>query len=252
MIDLRASQAWLLDAITAESAPPDAEARLTKGPHLEAHSRLGIYRQAYRSRLVECLSDDYPAVRHAIGADAFEELCAYYVARHPPQSFSLNWYGRHLAAVCREQPAHWAGFAADLARVEWAIVEVIHAADAVVDLSALASLPSDAWGAVMLRPSPTLRLLSLSHPANAYYQAFREGRTASLPLAAPSFTVVHRDGMTVWRTDLSEAMHAVLQALAGGLPLERALESPNASAAEVGEWFQRWIASAWFVGARIG
>jgi hypothetical protein len=241
---LREDQLWFARAVMTGADAAEAPRRLTPGPRLTAVERLDIYRRGYDKRLVECLADDYPVLQHALGAEPFETLCREYIARFPSQGPNLNGFGRHMPAFCD------GGFAADLAALEWAIVEAIHAAEGTaVDPARLATIPPDAWPRVRLEKSPSLRLLRASHPVNEYFQGFRDGHDPALPAARPSATAVYRRGLTVWRQDLSPVMADVLSALIRGETLEEAVACvPDDQPPElVLSWFREWMAAGLFV-----
>ena len=73
---------------------------------MTAAERLAIYRDGYRARLVECLADDYPAVRHLLGAEAFEAIAHAYVDKHPSRSPNLNAFGRLMPAFLAAHATH--------------------------------------------------------------------------------------------------------------------------------------------------
>lgn len=238
---------------------------LTGGPRLSAVARLGVYHHGYRARLVECLADDYPAVAYALGTQGFEALAHAFIAHHPSRSPSLNFYGQPFAAFCRQLGGGGAsslfgdlspGFVADLADLEWALVECLHAptADA-ISAEALATVPPERWTDARLPRSATTRVLRYAHPVNAFFQAFREGREPPEPAPAPSATAVYRKGFVLWRMDLTPAMADLLEGLFGGATLGEALEAlevpddeaaQQAAQAEVMLWFREWVSSGFF------
>jgi hypothetical protein len=230
----------------------DVERLVLPSPALSGAERVQIYRQAYRARLVECLADDYPAVQHALGEDAFETLCRAYIDGHPSQSPSLNFYGRGFAAFLQASSHPLASFAADLSALEWALVEVLHAASAErLSSEALSAVPVSSWAFARFVPSATVRLLELAYPANGFFQAFRQGETPSVPEPAWSATAVFREGPTLWRMDLSRPMHALLRALFAGRALGDAVEGLVAEqgeqeASEIMSWFQNWVKHGFF------
>jgi hypothetical protein len=268
---LRARQIRFARAMTMpESAPGSldeaAAARwFTAGPRMGALDRLEVYRRAYHARLVDCLRDDYPAVEHALGDDAFEEVCRGYIAAFPSTGPNLNHFGRHMSTFLREgaRAASPDGLpsaaVADLADLEWAIVEVIHApAERALVAEDLQGVPPDAWGDLRLGATPALRLLRFAHPVNRYFQAFRVGDDPSLPGPEDTATVVYRSDATLWRMDLSEPMVRVLSALIAGEPLGAALGRAEALlegvdeaevAARVTGWFREWLGHGLFVRA---
>ncbi|MCL2450794.1 MAG: DNA-binding domain-containing protein, partial [Polyangiaceae bacterium] len=231
-------QAWFASAVMGLDGDGDAvrasEAKrwLTPGPRLDEPARLEIYRAAYVSRLVECLADDYPVLQQALGGEAFETLCREYIARHPSTGPNLNAFGRHMADLCAAREARETGvpaaFARDLARLEWAIVEVIHAPGAPpLSAEALGEVPPEGWAGARIEATPALRVVCGDYAVNAYYQATRDRKAPPIPsrcAPSPSAVAVYRSGPTVWRMDLTPPMHAVLERLRAGETLAGALE----------------------------
>jgi len=76
--------------------------------------RLEIYAQQYWFRLLDCLYDDYPALRVLLGERRFHRLCRDYLTTHPSTSWTLRNLGSHLPQFMTDPKAR------DVARVEWA------------------------------------------------------------------------------------------------------------------------------------
>jgi hypothetical protein len=269
LTSLRLQQRWFAQAIMtpeSEAAPiggSDAARILTAGPRLGALDRLEVYRRAYHARLIECLADDYPALEGALGQDAFVALCRAYIDRHPSAGPNLNSFGRHMAAFCRAATATRKenAFAADLASLEWAIVEVIHAPSAApLTLAGLATIPVEQWADAHLVATPAFRLLRFGYPVNAYFQGFREGTSQPIPTPADSAALIYRSGPTVWRMSLTEPMYELLHATASGESLGASIERAAAAFTDVAEevaasrvmvWFRDWVASGLFSGVHF-
>jgi hypothetical protein len=268
---LGSQQRWFARAITMPESEPgavsdrDAERMLTAGPRLSAIERLEIYRRGYHARLIECLADDYAVLQHALGEAAFEDLCRAYIAKHPSSGPSLNFFGRRMAEFCGKEPLLPSGlraFAADLAALEWAIVEVIHAPSSEpLTPDGLREVPMEAWAAARLVPNSASRLLRFEHPVNAYFQAFRSGSAPMIPHALASATVVCRSGPTVWRMDLTVPMFGVLSSLFAGESLGVSLARAETSLGDVDEqeaagrvlsWFRDWVGSGLFARIELG
>ena len=64
-------------------------------------TRLGIYRDAYQLRLIECLITSYPALHLYLGTEEFQKLCRAYIDAYPSPFRSIRWYGNHLADFLR-------------------------------------------------------------------------------------------------------------------------------------------------------
>jgi hypothetical protein len=252
--DLRSQQRSFSDAMTAPHAVSDAARIVTPGPRLSAAERLAIYRDGYRGRLVECLADDYPAVRYLLGADTFESIAHGYIERHPSRSPNLNAFGRSMPAFLAE---HATPLAADLARLEWALVEAVHAAASpALSIDRLEHMSPEQWTHAVLVPAASVRVLRFAYPADAFYQAFRNDEQPPAPGPAPSATLVHRRGWVVWRTELSPPMARLLESIASRVPLGEALtvamaEEDEGAQTSVARWFQEWVASGVFTAVEL-
>jgi hypothetical protein len=245
---LRLLQVWLVGAIVAKDESPEVARYVTPSARQTPGDRLHVYRHAYVARLIECLEDDYPAVFHALGRDRAEALCREYIEAHPSRSFSLNVFGQSMPAFLRTKNEL---FAADLAALEWSVVEAIHAAESVkMAPDALAKIDPSEWGKVALVASSSLRLHHFDHPVNAYYQAFHDDEDPELPSAASERVAIYRLDMKIWRMALSPGQYALLSPLVRGASLEDAFESDVGEEADVGAWFRQWTAEGFFSGTR--
>ena len=221
---LRTQQTWFSDAVTGPETAPDAARVLTPGPRLTPAERLQIYRDGYRARLVDCLADDYAAVRYLLGEAAFEAIAHAYIDEHPSRSPNLNAFGRAMPAFLAGRSGAAGPLALDVARLEWAIVEAIHAAASPpLTLDRFEHMTPEQWATAVLVPAASVRLLRFAHPADAFYTSLREGERPIAPAPAPSATLVHRRGWVVWRTALSPAMAGLLEAIVSGVGLGAAL-----------------------------
>jgi hypothetical protein len=262
---LGAQQRWLFErVIRADAEPATAsialvdDARWVREGRLPAARRIDVYRHGYVARLVECLADDYPAVSHALGPSEFRALCAGFIAAHPPTHPSLNFYGAPLAAFCATWPTPSAACVSDLARLEWAIVEAIHAdAELVLDAAALGAVSEADWARARLVPSPALRVLDTAYPVHRHYRAFLAGETRCLPELEPASVAVCRRGDDVWRIPLAAPFAALLRHLVNGVPLTSALDAfglddlaagATFGAADVQRVFSEWVACGFFAG----
>ena len=217
---LREAQVWMVGAITgtdADAQAKDIERFITAGPRMTASERFEIYRSGYRARLVECLLDDYPVLAAMLGDEPFETLCHAYVDRHPSASPNLNGFGRHMASFCRDVRLEGEAcsgfdaqriFASELATLEWALVEVLHAeCPPALEVAALQAMPPDAWGRARFIKSDAVRLFRFEYPVNAVFIANRiEERVPEVPAPSPNAVAVYRKDMQLWRMGLTPAM----------------------------------------------
>lgn len=168
--------------------------------------RLGVYANAYFARLHDCLADDFGALVRALGPDAFHDLVKTYLMIHPPEKPSLRHAGAHLAEHLATPPfaeifARRCAYAADLARLEWAIARAFAAPDApALASSALAEIAPEAWPSLRFATTPSLELLSCAWPVQIARERFeREGDDATRTIA-PAL-VAEPTAIRVWRCD---------------------------------------------------
>src|SRR5689334_17129302 len=94
-------RALIADPATTAGALGDLDERIAELPirsdgRLSAAERVRIYARMYFLRLRDALADDYPALRRALGDEAFDALAQRYVTSHPSDRPSLRALGRHL------------------------------------------------------------------------------------------------------------------------------------------------------------
>jgi len=264
-LSLADQQRWFQTVIThpesvaggIASAGEATERVISAGAKTSAVEGLEVYHDAYRARLIDCLIDDYPALNYALGAEPFAALAGRYIAQHPSRSPNLNAFGRRMESFCRTQEGAWAGFWADLARLEWALVETLHAEDApALAGEELARIPLEAWGGAKLLASATLRVCRFDYPVNAFFQDFKNGGAPGVPEPAPLALAVYRQGFTLWRMVLTPAMAGLLEDLVHGATLDAALGDMEArildpdalaeAARNVMAWFSSWVQCGFF------
>ena len=267
---LRDAQMWMVSAITGANA--DAQAKdvaryVTAGPRMTASERFEIYRSGYHARLVECLLDDYPVLAVMLGDEQCEALCRAYVDRHPSASPNLNGFGRHMASFCREVRLEGAAgegfdalrvFASELATLEWALVEVLHAELAPpLEVAALQALSPEAWARARFIKSDSVRLFHFDYPVNAVFIANRiDEIVPEVPAPSPNAVAVYRKDLQLWRMDLTPAMVGVVEPLLDGKSLGEALAEIEAevtdaevlaqTGANLMVWFREWVDAGFF------
>lgn len=151
----------------------------------------------YFFRILDSLKEDFPALLTLIGKDRFHNLITDYLLKHFPTHWSLRYAGRHLPSFLKTGfPLHPWPYAADLARLEWELLEAFDAEDAVsLNEGHLKSLRPEDWGDLRLKTIPALSLVSFRWPVDEILKAALAGR----PLRR-----IGRKALTlmVWRRDL--------------------------------------------------
>ena len=93
-------------------------------------ARLGIYRDAYRLRLIEVLGTDYDVLRKYLGDELFDAAASDYVGAHPSTFRNVRWFGGGLAQFLRTTPRYAEHpVLAELAQFEWTLGLAFDSAD---------------------------------------------------------------------------------------------------------------------------
>jgi hypothetical protein len=211
-------QGWMLDAIVAGSAEPEAvRARIAEGGRLGPEGRFAIYANGYRSRLLETLRDEFPALRLLVGETVFELFARSYIAAHPPRHFSLYDYGArfagHLEATRPAGGGPLAGLPAALARLERARAEVQRAEG--TERHNGSWFPAEALllPGLMLKLPDSVRLLRPDFDLLPLIEASEKGGEAVVPAPGETRIAVVRGGYRVRQMRLEPWRHAWLEAL---------------------------------------
>ncbi len=244
---------------------------------LTAEERLELYARQYWFRLIDSFREDFPGVAALLGPDLFHALTLDYLDAHPSRAYTLRRLGQFfpgfLADPATRIPEPLRGVASDMARLEWAKMEVFDAAEVP------ALTPEDALGAdILVTPiglQPHIRLLELAHPVDAWLvNLHREEwraeasnavgadgpRAASGPAAKLSpprrrvtRVAVHHQGETAFFKRMPLEAFRLLAAFREGRTLGEALDMLMAASvhppawwqARIGTWFAEWAALRW-------
>jgi hypothetical protein len=170
----------------------------------QAAERLAVYARMYFSRLLESLREDYPKVAAVLGAKMFEQVVADYLLAHPSREPSLHRLGHSMSQFLTTHPLTCARpELADLARLEWARLEVFGASNVtVLNECDFASRAQQGLACAELRLVPACRLVFVWHSVNALWSAI--DRDQAVPSVAP-----RAETMLVWRREF-QVRHRVL------------------------------------------
>jgi hypothetical protein len=260
-------------------AAPEVDAILTRSKALSALDRLAVYGHAYFARLLDCLREEYPVLKTALGDEVFDGFAAEYLQRFPARSYTLFDLGTRFPQFLRDtRPADvgsegepdWPDFLIDLTELERAFNEVFDGpgieGKRTLDEAAIAAVPSDRLVEARLIPAPCLRVLAFQYPVHTYFTAVRqsakaEGAGGPLPADSPipfpepaeTFLAITRQRYVVRHFELSRPAYDLLSALVRGETLGAAIESV-ANRDDSGEleprlvaWFADWATQGFFL-----
>lgn len=189
----RVTQASFRDALLDAEHP--APGGLTDGQGRPAGRRFDIYRNNVAVSLSDALAESFPAVRKLLGDENFRNISRLYIQQDPPRSPLMMFYGEDFAAFLKDFPplAHLP-YLSDVARVEQALREAYHAADATpIDPNELAQIPAEALTDLRLSLAPALRVLNSDYPAHAIWAYNMEPGSPKPDPVAQSVLIVRPD-----------------------------------------------------------
>jgi hypothetical protein len=167
-----------------------------------------VYVNAYRARLSEFLSEDYPSLRVLLGDDAFEALALDYIKANPSRSRNARWYSSHLPDFMRRSDK-WRHEeqAISMAHFERALTDAFDAPDAhALAIDTLASFSSERWPNLTFTLHPSLVILELSLGTIETYRAVNAEAFDEIKIAQDGI-----ENAAVWRSG-HDAVYRLLEA----------------------------------------
>ena len=242
---------------------------------LTSFERLEIYNRVYWFRILSSLADDFEGLRAVIGQRNFDKLLVAYLTECPSKSFTLRDLGSRLPAWLEKHPElapkrH--RLALDMARLEWADIEVYDAAEEpVMSAADLAGLGEDPT----FRLQPYLQLFEFAYPVDEFLLKVRDRneeardmvsnvatesaprqatKKVTLPKAKATYLAVHRNDLIVYFKDLDREGYALLRSLQQGKTLSQAIsdsvnwggKSVQHVSSQLEVWFRNWSNLGWF------
>jgi hypothetical protein len=223
-----------------------------------AETRLGIYGNAYRLRLLEALSANYPVLRQCLGDDLFDRLGFDFIHTSPSSYRSIRWYGdafkSFLSADLEISDYPWA---LELTDFEWALSLVFDAADAMpMSLDDIARVPPETWADMCFQMHPSVLRLNFHWNVVPLWQAC----DAAEPL--PQIVSMEKpQAWVLWRKDylnqfcsLSEteawAIDALLKGASFGSLCEDLFERTDDenSAFQIASFLKGWVHAGLIIG----
>ncbi len=224
-------------------------------------SRLGIYRDAYRLRLIEVLGNDFEILRTYVGDQMFDALARAYISAHPSTFRNVRWFGGKLAQFLRAT-APYSGHpeVAELAQFEWSLGEAFDAQDIeTVRFVDVAAVTPEAWADLRFQAPPALRVVALRTNAVAIWKSLKESSSAVAVELSPQPVA-----WVVWRKQLSPFFRSLeadeawaLQAMMSGARFGEICTglcewvADDAAAARAARMLRTWVEAGWIAGLRV-
>jgi len=212
---------------------------------LPAEERVAVYRRMYLARLVDVLREDYPRVSDVLGAERFAEVARSYVAAFPSTQPSARHVGAafpdFLAVAGSDVPA----FLPDLARLEWARLEVFDAPDVraltLADLEAIGATDAPALSFALV---PACIVLVAAWPV---HEVWKESAAGARLTPARTALRVWREGFSVYHACMDASEEAALARVAADATFAEVCEvfaervSLEDAARQAGALLARWL-----------
>jgi hypothetical protein len=166
---------------------------------ISAKERLAIYSYAYKSRLTECLEDNFPVLNTYLGAKQFEEVACAYLDRYPSTYRSIRWFGDQLSDFLSDcSPYNEYPYLAELAQFEWRMRLVFDAKDNnILHIEEVAQIPPESWVDMYFETHPTVNRLDMSWNVVQIWQDIMDGHAPIEALHSATKT-----SWVLWRRDL--------------------------------------------------
>ncbi|TRD20634.1 DNA-binding domain-containing protein [Palleronia caenipelagi] len=190
---------------------------VTDGQGGAAGKRFDVYRNNVIVGLIDALETGFPVVAKLIGAENFRQMARVFARAHPPGSPLMMYYGAEMPEFLANLPqlSHL-GYLPDIARLELALRESYHAADAdPIDPQGLASVDPDR---LCLHLAPSLRIVTSAWPIYDIWR-FNSEENAPKPRAEAQDVVILRPEFDPAPHLLPSGAAAALASIGAGAPL---------------------------------
>ena len=197
--------------------------------HIPA-DRLDIYRNTFVHTLTRALRLSFPATERLVGEEFFAGAAQFFITEHPPREAWLDRFGGAFPDFLRAFPqAKSIVYLGDVAELEWAVNNALHAADAApLDVALLGAVSPEDQGRISFVVHPSVGLVRLAHPADAIRHAVLMGDDQALGTidieSGPVRLLVARRETGVEVERLDERPGFSCRHLCAGLPIEAALD----------------------------
>jgi hypothetical protein len=198
----------------------------------EPRRRFAVYRNNVTAALVGALETRFPASMRIVGEEFFRAMAARFVRAEPPRSAVLMTYGDDLPAFVEAfEPAAEVPYLADVMRLEIAVSEAYHAADAAPAApEALSRLDPSALVDLRVVFHPAARLVTSRHPIATLWQMnCREGEVGPIEAWAGEDVLLTRPRLDVLVRRLTPGAFTFLSALRAGGSLGEAVAAGSDS-----------------------
>lgn len=158
--------------------------------------RLNIYHHAYRSRIREVLSSQFPNLAKLLGTDVFNQYMDDFIDRYPSTHRNMRWLGDQLSdflqAYAPDKPLY-----ADIANFEWRLGLAFDSLDTpCLSLQNLSAFTPEQWGDLSFQWHPSVYLGQAQTNVIRAWMALENNDQANLDMA------LEPTQFLVWRKEM--------------------------------------------------
>jgi len=167
------------------------------GEHSAA--RFEIYRSSWQANMGNAMADTYPVIKKLLGVDFFQAMAQCYIEKNHSRYGDIHLYGEYFANFIREfEPARELIYLPEVARLEWMVHQVFHAADVDnIDIYRLASFSMSQLETSTIKLHPGLRLLQSNFPVHDIWRVnqsnFNQHVVINLDIGSVNLLVFRKD-----------------------------------------------------------
>ncbi len=198
------------------------EQSITKTENVSIEKRLGIYANAYRSRLIESLANTYPLLKQYViahndgvfvigrqqylGDDSFQKIALDYLASNPSSYYSIRWFGDNFANYLAQNDSY-PPYLSELAQFEWQLGLCFDASDdTVLTLDQIANIPPESWPKMRFTVHSSLQRSNFSWTVVPLWQALSGKKIADEPQKTAQKT-----SWVIWRSNYVNHFNSLLE-----------------------------------------
>lgn len=202
----------------------DIPAGLVDDAGAPAGRRFNVYRNNVTTSLMDALGDGFPVIKKLLGEENFRNLAREYQAAHPPSSPLMIYFGEAFPQFLADfVPLAKIPYLSDVAKLEYAMRQSYHAADApAMDPAKLGELSEEQLLAAKVTLAPSLRVVTSPWPIVGIWQ-MNSVEGAAKPVARAECALITRPEYDPMPELITPADAALLLTLQKGLPLADAL-----------------------------
>jgi hypothetical protein len=194
---------------------PGMDEEVVGSDSASAATRLAIYADAYRLRLIEALATDYSAVKTLAGEAEFDYLARAYIDSHPSTYYNVRWFGGSFPDFLRKAKRLELS---EMAQFEWAMTLAFDSADEPqLSIEQVAAVPAKAWPEMTFVPHSSLQRLRLQFNVPEKWKAIASGEDVpNFVKNAADWVIWRRNYKTYFRSLEIDESAALRTLCAGG------------------------------------